>query len=51
MKARAPAARPVAERRSLMLGPVLRQPPMHAGAVDAAAAGRLGDGMALGHQQ
>ena len=34
-----------------MLGPVLGQPAVHAGAVDAAAAGRLGHGMPLGHQQ
>ena len=34
-----------------MLGPVLYEPAVHTGAVDAAAAGRLGDGMPLGHQQ
>jgi hypothetical protein len=47
----APAARPVAERGGVVFGPVLRQPPVHAGAVDPAAAGRLGHGMPLGHQQ
>jgi hypothetical protein len=51
MKARTPAARPVAERRGLMLCPVLGQPPVDAGAVDPAAAGRLGHGMPLGYQQ
>ena len=51
METRAPAARPVAERGDLMLGPILDEPPVHAGAVDAAAAGRLGHGMPLGHQQ
>ena len=39
------------ERGGLMLGPVLDEPAVHAGAVDPAAAGRLGDGMPLGHQQ
>ena len=34
-----------------MLGPVLGQPAVHAGAVDPAAAGRLSHRMALGHQQ
>ncbi len=51
METRATAAWLVAERGGLMLGPILDEPPVHAGAVDAAAAGRLGDGMALGHQQ
>src|SRR3712207_4822381 len=51
METRTPAARPVDERGGLMLSPVLSQPPVDAGAVDAAAAGRLGYGMPLGHQQ
>ena len=34
-----------------MLGPVLDEPAVHAGAVDPAAASRLGRGMPLGHQQ
>ena len=51
MTARTPTARPVDQRRGLVLDPVLGQPPVHAGAVDPAAAGRLGHGMSLGHQQ
>src|SRR5215218_2654473 len=51
MEARTPAARPVEERGGLMLSLVLHQPSVDAGAVDPAAAGRLGDGMPLGHQQ
>ena len=34
-----------------MLGPVLDEPAVHTGAVDPAAAGCLGHGMPLGHQQ
>ena len=51
METRTPAARPVDERGGLMLSPVLSQPPVHAGAVDAAAAGRLSHRMALSDQQ
>jgi hypothetical protein len=51
VKARTPAARPVDQGRGLMLSLVLHQPSVDAGAVDPAAAGRLGDGMPLGHQQ
>jgi hypothetical protein len=51
MEARTPAARPVEERGGLVLGPVLDEPTVHTGAVDPAAAGRLGDGIPLGHQQ
>ena len=51
MEARTPAARPVDQCRGLVLGPVLGQPAVDAGAVNAAAAGRLRHGMALGHQQ
>ena len=51
MEARTPTARPVDQGRGLMLGPVLGQPAVDAGAVDPAAAGRLGHGMPLGHQQ
>src|SRR3954465_13602059 len=40
MEARTPAAWPVDQGRGLMLGPVLDEPAVHAGAVDAAAAGR-----------
>jgi len=51
METRAPAARPVAEHAGPMLGSVLDQPSVHAGAVDAAAAGRLRYGIPSGHQQ
>src|SRR5215207_8462201 len=49
MEARTPAARPVEERGGLMLSLVLHQPSVDAGAVDPAAAGRLGDGMPPRH--
>src|SRR5215213_7253187 len=51
VKARTPAARPVDQGRGLMLSLVLHQPSVDAGAIDPAAAGRLGDGMPLGRQQ
>src|SRR5215216_5734410 len=51
METRAPAARPVTEGAGLMPGSVLDQPSVDAGAIDPAAAGRLGYGMPLGHQQ
>src|SRR5918993_2348601 len=51
METRAPAARPVAEGAGLMPGSVLDQPSVDAGAIDPAAAGRLGHRMPLGHQQ
>ena len=51
METRAPAARPVAEGAGLMPGSVLRQSAVDAGAIDPAAAGRLGHRMPLGHQQ
>ena len=34
-----------------MLGPVLNEPAVHAGAIDPAAASRFGHRMPLGHQQ
>src|ERR671913_1496864 len=51
MQARTPAARPIKEGGGLVLGPVLDKPAVHTGAVGPAAAGRLGYGMPLGHQQ